>query len=73
MLAMSNALGRCDRVLALWSAAFFDRARYTTEEWTVALLVVTRSVGDHASSSEEFRSLLDQQPQPSDPSVAPPS
>ncbi len=36
--AMSDALARCDRVLALFSAAYFDRDRYTTEEWTAALL-----------------------------------
>jgi TIR domain/Tetratricopeptide repeat len=38
MLAMSDALARCDRVLALFSAAYFERSRYTTEEWTAALL-----------------------------------
>ncbi len=38
MLAMSDALARCDRVVALFSAAYFDRSRYTTEEWTAALL-----------------------------------
>src|SRR5262249_36833685 len=38
MLAMSDALARCDRVLAILSAAYLDRARYTTEEWTAALL-----------------------------------
>jgi hypothetical protein len=38
MLAMSDALARCDRVLALLSAAYFERSRYTTEEWTAALL-----------------------------------
>ena len=38
VLAMSDALARCDRVLALLSAAYFDRARYTAEEWTAALL-----------------------------------
>ena len=36
--AMSDALGRCDRVVALFSAAYFDRSRYTTEEWTAALV-----------------------------------
>ena len=35
---MSDALARCDRVVALFSAAYFDRSRYTTEEWTAALL-----------------------------------
>ena len=40
MTAMSDALGRCDRVVALFSAAYFDRSRYTTEEWSVAALHV---------------------------------
>ncbi|HEX3961162.1 MAG TPA: FxSxx-COOH system tetratricopeptide repeat protein, partial [Trebonia sp.] len=38
VLAMSDALGRCERVLGLFSAAYFDRSRYTTEEWSAALL-----------------------------------
>ena len=38
--AMSDALDRCDRVVALFSAAYFDRARYTAEEWSTALLHV---------------------------------
>src|SRR6266851_6796070 len=38
--AMSDALDRCDRVVALFSAAYFDRSRYTTEEWSVAALHV---------------------------------
>jgi tetratricopeptide (TPR) repeat protein len=38
--AMSDALDRCDRVLALFSAAYFDRSRYTTEEWSAALVRV---------------------------------
>jgi tetratricopeptide (TPR) repeat protein len=38
--AMSDALERCDRVVALFSAAYFDRSRYTTEEWTTAMLHV---------------------------------
>ena len=38
--AISDALERCDRVVALFSAAYFDRSRYTTEEWTAALLHV---------------------------------
>jgi hypothetical protein len=38
MLAISDALGRCDRVLALFSSTYFERTRYTTEEWTAALL-----------------------------------
>jgi TIR domain/NB-ARC domain len=36
--AMSDALDRCDRVVALFSAAYFDRSRYTTEEWSAAVL-----------------------------------
>jgi hypothetical protein len=36
--AMSDALGRCDRVVALFSAAYFDRSRYTTEEWSAQLV-----------------------------------
>ena len=38
--AMSDALDRCDRVVALFSAAYFDRSRYTTDEWTAAALHV---------------------------------
>jgi hypothetical protein len=38
--AISDALDRCDRVVALFSAAYFDRDRYTTEEWATALLHV---------------------------------
>jgi TIR domain len=38
VLAMSDALARADRVLAVFSAAYFDRSRYTTEEWTAALV-----------------------------------
>jgi hypothetical protein len=38
--AMSDALDRCDRVLALFSAAYFERERYTTEEWSAAALHV---------------------------------
>jgi TIR domain len=40
VIAMSDALERCDRVVALFSAAYFDRSRYTTEEWTAASLHV---------------------------------
>src|SRR5271166_970871 len=38
--AMSDALDRCDRVVALFSAAYFDRSRYTTEEWSAAVVHV---------------------------------
>ncbi|MBV9448206.1 MAG: toll/interleukin-1 receptor domain-containing protein [Streptosporangiaceae bacterium] len=31
---MSDALDRADRVMALFSAAYFERERYTTEEWS---------------------------------------
>ena len=37
VLAMSDALARCSRVVALFSTAYFERSRYTTEEWTAAL------------------------------------
>ena len=40
VMAMSGALDRCDRVVALFSAAYFDRSRYTAEEWTAAALHV---------------------------------
>ena len=36
--AMSDALDRCDRVVALFSVAYFDRSRYTTQEWSSAVL-----------------------------------
>ena len=38
--AMSDALDRCDRVVALFSVAYFDRDRYTTEEWSASVLHV---------------------------------
>ena len=38
--AMSDALERADRVVALYSAAYFDRSRYTTHEWSSAVLHV---------------------------------
>jgi hypothetical protein len=40
VLAMSDALERADRVVALLSAAYFDRSRYTTQEWAAAALHV---------------------------------
>jgi hypothetical protein len=39
--AISDALDRCDRVVALFSAAYFDRSRYTTQEWSAAVLPVS--------------------------------
>ena len=38
--AISDALERCERVVALFSAAYFDRDRYTTDEWTASVLHV---------------------------------
>ena len=35
--AMSDALDGADRVVALFSAAYFDRSRYTTEEWSAVM------------------------------------
>jgi TIR domain len=39
--AMSDALDRCSRLIALLSGAYFDRSRYTTEEWSSAMLHVS--------------------------------
>ena len=36
--AMSGALERAARVVALFSAAYFERERYTTEEWSAAVV-----------------------------------
>src|SRR4051794_34821968 len=33
---MSTALDRCDHLLAVFSAAYFEPARWTAEEWTAA-------------------------------------
>ncbi len=38
--AMSDVLDRCDRVVALFSTAYFDRSRYTTEEWSASVVHV---------------------------------
>jgi hypothetical protein len=40
VLAMSDALARCDGVVALFSAAYFERDRYTSDEWAAAMLHV---------------------------------
>jgi hypothetical protein len=40
VVKMSDALQRCDRVVALFSVAYFERERYTTEEWTSSLVHV---------------------------------
>ena len=37
---ISDALDHCDRVVALWSAEYFSRSRYTTDEWSAALVKV---------------------------------
>jgi tetratricopeptide (TPR) repeat protein len=34
---MSDALDRADRVVALFSAAYFERPRYTTQEWAASV------------------------------------
>ena len=38
--AMSDALERAERVVALFSAAYFERERYTTAEWSSSLVHV---------------------------------
>jgi hypothetical protein len=38
MVKMREALDRADRVLALFSAAYFEPARYTTDEWSAAMV-----------------------------------
>ena len=35
---MSDALARAGRVVALFSAAYFERERYTTDEWSASLV-----------------------------------
>ena len=40
MTSMNDALVRCERVVALFSAAYFERSRYTTQEWAAAMLHV---------------------------------
>ena len=42
--AMNDALARCGRVVALFSAAYFERERYTTEEWSSTLVHVPGGV-----------------------------
>ena len=36
--AMNDALAKADRVLALFSGAYFEPERYTTEEWSASLV-----------------------------------
>jgi hypothetical protein len=37
VLAMNDALGRAARVLVVYSAAYFDRARFSTDEWSAVM------------------------------------
>ncbi|WFE37856.1 FxSxx-COOH system tetratricopeptide repeat protein [Micromonospora sp. WMMD998] len=37
VLRINDALARADRVLALFSVAYFERERFTTDEWTAVL------------------------------------
>ncbi len=37
--AMNDALNRADRVVALSPAAYFERERYTTQEWSSSVVV----------------------------------
>jgi TIR domain/Tetratricopeptide repeat/NB-ARC domain len=43
---MSDALDRADRLVALFSAAYFDRSRYTAQEFTAAVQHVPGSAED---------------------------
>jgi len=42
----SDALDGCDRVVALVSAAYVDRSRYTTEEWAASQVHTPGAKGD---------------------------
>ena len=44
--AISDALERCNRVVSLFSAAYFDRSRYTTQEWSAAVVHLPDAEGD---------------------------
>jgi FOG: TPR repeat len=41
---MNDALARCDRIVALWSEAYFEPSRYTSEEWTAIVAARLRWV-----------------------------
>ena len=43
---MSDALDRADRVVTLFSAAYFERSRYTTQEWSASVQHVPGSAED---------------------------
>ncbi|HEU4425746.1 MAG TPA: FxSxx-COOH system tetratricopeptide repeat protein [Pilimelia sp.] len=47
VLNMSDALTRARRVLALWSAAYFERERFTTDEWTAVFAERPDAEGRH--------------------------
>jgi len=47
VLRMNDALARADRVLTLWSAAYFERERFTTNEWTA---LIAERLGDSGHS-----------------------
>ena len=51
MTAMSDALHRGDRVVALFSAAYFDRSRYTTEEWSSAMMHLPDAAEGHCAGA----------------------
>jgi TIR domain len=60
--AMSDALDRCDRVVALFSTAYFDRSRYTTEEWAAALLHMPGMEGGRLVPVQVEEVALEQMP-----------
>src|SRR5215813_6141669 len=37
VLRMNDALERAGRILMLWSPAYFERNRFTTDEWTAPM------------------------------------
>ena len=44
VLRINDALERCNRMVALWSAAYFERLRFTTLEWTALVALHGRMV-----------------------------
>ena len=48
--AMSDALDRCDRMVALVSAAYLDRSRYTTQEWAASQVHLPGAAGGPAGA-----------------------
>jgi hypothetical protein len=47
---MNTALATCDRMLALFSHAYFEPARWTTPEWTAASAWPEKSPGSWSRS-----------------------